>query len=392
MNRIQITATLAFALASLCPPLPAAAKPLKIYILAGQSNMEGHAQTFTIPSLLKDPAAAPIHREVMDESGKARVFDDIRISYAYGDFAGKPAGRISGKLSTGFGSQHHIGTGKIGPELTFGIYTHKALGEPILLIKNAWGGKSLKVDFRPPSGGEPDNEKDKAAAGGYYRHMMEHVKEVLSDPKKHHPAYDASAGYELAGFVWFQGFNDMVGDYPPLNPKDRKAGKDYSEYSRLLVCLIRDVRKDLSAPDMPFVVGVLGVGGPKATPDPFREAMAAPAAMPEFKGNVFNVFTEKYFPVELSRIEQKINDISAPFNKRKAEIKKLPNEERRKAGKALTAETDAAVEAGLTADEKWLWKNTRSNQGFHYYGSAGFFTQAGKAFAEALQGKKHVLP
>jgi hypothetical protein len=384
MNRSLITAALGIALASLCPPLHAAAKPLKIYILAGQSNMEGHAQTFTIPSLLKDPATAPIHREIMDENGKARVFDDIRISYAYGDFSGKPAGRMSGKLSTGFGSQHHIGTGKIGPELTFGIYTHKALGEPILLIKNAWGGKSLQVDFRPPSGGLPDDEKSRADAGVFYRHMMDHIKEVLADPRKYHPAYDASAGYELAGFVWFQGFNDMVGDYPLKNPKDKGSGKDYSEYSRLLACLIRDVRKELSAPDMPFVVGVLGVGGPKEKPDAFRQSMAAPAAMPEFKDNVFNVFTEKYFPVELNRIEKKINEISTPFNKRKSEIKRMPMEERRKAEKKLTAEMEAAVEAGLTDEERWLWKNTRSNQGFHYYGSARFFTLAGKAFAEVL--------
>jgi hypothetical protein len=201
------------------------------------------------------------------------------------------------------------GTCMSGPELTFGIYMHKALGEPFLLIKNAWGAKSLKVDFHPPSGRLPEDEKSRAAAG-----------------------------YELAGFLWFQGFNNIVGDYPLKIPKDKKSGKNYSEYSRLIACLIRDVRMELAAPDMPFVVGVLGVGGPKKEPDAFRQSIAAPAAMPEFKGNVFNVFTEKYFPVELSHIEKKINEFS-----------------------------------------------TRSNQGFHHYGSARFFTLPGKAFAEALE-------
>ena len=47
-------------------------------------------------------------------------------------------------------------------------------------------------------------------AGHYYRLMVEHVRRVLSDPGRVHPAYDPELGYELAGFVWFQGWNDMV--------------------------------------------------------------------------------------------------------------------------------------------------------------------------------------
>ncbi|GAH10588.1 unnamed protein product, partial [marine sediment metagenome] len=129
---------------------------------------------------------------------------------------GAPVGKRSGKLTAGFGSQHHIGTGKIGPELTFGIYMHKMLNEPVLLIKTAWGGKSLHTDFRSPSAGPdvlnvPIDEKKKAAkkeaAGKYYGLMIEHVKEVLADPKSVYPDYDPKEGYELAGFVWFQGFH-----------------------------------------------------------------------------------------------------------------------------------------------------------------------------------------
>ena len=40
--------------------------------------------------------------------------------------------------------------------------------------------------------------------------MIEHVKKVLADPKRVCPAYDPKEGYELAGFVWLQGFNDLV--------------------------------------------------------------------------------------------------------------------------------------------------------------------------------------
>jgi Carbohydrate esterase, sialic acid-specific acetylesterase len=130
-------------------------------------------------------------------------------------------------------------------------------------------------------------QEDKDAASGVmYRAMIEHVKKVLADPKQVCPEYDEKAGYELAGFVWFQGFNDLVDrqTYPNGN---------FDEYSRLLSHFIRDVRKDLSAPKMPFVIGVLGVDGEKNVN--LRKAMAAPADMPEFKGNVVAVDTAPFW-------------------------------------------------------------------------------------------------
>ena len=40
--------------------------------------------------------------------------------------------------------------------------------------------------------------------------MIDHVRKVLKDIKRVVPDYDPKQGYELAGFVWFQGFNDYV--------------------------------------------------------------------------------------------------------------------------------------------------------------------------------------
>lgn len=372
------------------------AKPLKVFILAGQSNMEGHAQTMTFPAVAKDPKTADIYKEMVDENGKPIVCEDVWISYAYGDFSGNSAkkGPKKGKLTAGWGSQHHIGTGKIGPEFTFGIYMSKLLGEPILLIKNAWGGKSLMVDFRPPSAGELSDEAKKKIGkrepGKYYNLMMEHVKNVLADPKKVYPGYNPEEGYELAGFVWFQGWNDMFENYPKLKAeKGKKAGKDYSEYSRLLGCFIRDVRKKLKAPEMPFVIGVLGVGGKKAGGDPFRKAMAATAEMPEFKGNVVNVFSEKYWPVELDPVVVKAGKYEKERQaKWKKLIKEIDPKERRKLYRDLMAEKQAKMKKEMTEEEFFLATKGISNRGFHYYGSAKFFGQLGKAFAEALVGLK----
>ncbi len=124
----------------------------------------------------------------------------------------------------------------------------------------------------PNSRTEKNGKKTKDAASGvFYRMMVEHVKKVLADPARVCPAYDPTAGYELAGFVWLQGFNDLVDGqtYPNGN---------YDEYSRLLAHFIRDVRTDLAAPKMPFIIGVLGVEGEKNVN--FRKAMALPQPCP----------------------------------------------------------------------------------------------------------------
>lgn len=384
-NRLHYTVLVC--ILSVLPASLLEAKPLKVFILAGQSNMEGHAQISTFPAVAKDPKTADLYKEMVDAAGKPVVCKDVWVSYAYGNFAGDPIGRKVGQLTAGWGSQHHVGVGKIGPEFTFGITMQKQLGEPILLIKNAWGGKSLLVDFRPPSGGAPSDEKQKA--GKFYAEMMSHVKDVLADPKKVYPNYDPKEGYELAGFVWLQGFNDLVGPYPAVDPsKGKKGVKDYTEYGRLLACLIRDVRKDLGAPNLPFVIGVLGVGGESAddNTDAFRKAMAAPGEMEEFKGTVANVYTQKFWPAEIDALKAKIEKVKLEFTARDRDIKarSKKGEDTKAESQKLSEEINAKVAAALSPEEKFQQENGMSNQGYHYYGSAKFFAQAGKSFAEAL--------
>jgi hypothetical protein len=356
----------------------AQAKPIKVYILAGQSNMEGHAQTKTFPAIAKDPETKYLYDKIVGPDGEPRVFDDIWIEYAYGNFHGDPVGERSGKLTAGYGSQHHVGTGKIGPELTFGITMQAHHNEPILLIKAAWGGKSLMVDFRPPSAGELVDHKHADQAGRYYKLLIEHVQEVLGK---------AEGDYELAGFVWFQGFNDMVGPYPRADPSQgRRSAKDFSEYSRLLSCFIRDVRDDLNAPELPFVIGVIGIDGKEASKNvlALRQGMAAPAKTDEFKGNVINVFAEAYWPEEIDAVQEKVQTVKKTFSKQWKEVKQLEGEARKDAQHKLKQEERTAIEAALTEDELFTLDVGTSNRGFHYHGSAKFFAQLGEAFAESL--------
>ena len=114
------------------------AKPLKVYLLVGQSNMQGHARTTTIEHIGMDPDTAPLLAEMQDENGDPVVCEDVWISYLSNN------GVKEGKLTAGFGADDS----KIGPEFTFGLTMSKHLEEPILIIKTAWGGKSLNTDYR----------------------------------------------------------------------------------------------------------------------------------------------------------------------------------------------------------------------------------------------------
>ncbi len=368
-------------------------KPLKVFVLAGQSNMQGHAHVRTLEHLAMQSETQRLLDSILHSDGTAKIHKDVWISYLSSD------GIKRGNLTTGFGADGQ----KIGPELTFGIKLHELLGEPILLIKTAWGGRSLHTDFRPPSAGpfmftEAQKEqlskqgKDltqviaekEAATGLAYREMIQHVESELRDIAAIVPSFDRSIGYELSGFVWFQGWNDMVdsGVYP-----ERDQPHGYGQYSKNLGCLIRDVRKDLGVPDLPFVVGVMGVGGPTAEYGPeekryarihqhFRDAMAEPTTLSEFSGAVVPVYTEKYWDSELNRLRSK-ESAAVRRAREKAKADQLDPQQTR----ALEVEYR---EQDLSARELETLQKGVSNAEFHYLGSSRILGGIGIGFAEAM--------
>ena len=375
-------------------PAMAAEKPLKVFILVGQSNMEGHAKVETFDYIGDDPKTAPLLKKMRNADGTPRICDGAWISYYTG--RGEENSEAHGKLTAGYGSRPNPSEdgGKIGPEFTFGIAMDEAFEEPVLIIKTAWGGKSLFYDFRPPSAGvyprtENDIEKDRrpeSGSGHYYRLMMKHVKHVLSDIGRVVPDYDAEQGYEIAGFVWLQGFNDMVSrDVYPELPKDTE-GNRFAKYSEWMADFIRDVRKDLNAPKMPFVIGVMGVGGKEANEGnlEFRKAMAAPAALPEFKGNVVAVPTSPFWDEQLAAIQAKYEKVNQMAYLLRTENKNAANadgsmskEQQRDYLRKYEAEQVSPEEVALRA-------RGASNAGYHYLGCAKTFALMGEAFAEAV--------
>lgn len=374
------------------------AKPLKVYLLVGQSNMQGHAAERTLAHLGMDPKTKPLLEAIQNADGSAKVHDRIWISSID---TSQESGVKEGKLTVGYGAGGR--EPKIGPELTFGITMQKQVGEPILIIKTSWGGKSLNTDFRSPSAGPyqfnqgqienfkkrgqdlaEERRKRAERTGVYYRLMLEHTHKVLDNIKRVYPAYNAKASYELAGMVWFQGWNDMVdsGSYPT-----RGQPGSYDAYSKNLEHFIRDVRRDLKAPKLPFVIGVMGAGGPiaKYSPDQmryagihgeFRKAMAAPTKLPEFKGNVTAVFTENYWDGQLSELVDRRGKINA----KRRELAKDQSLTRAQRDKAIAEFTDEIY----TREEQAILEAGVSNAAYHYLGSAKILTQIGQAFAEAL--------
>lgn len=387
----------------------ASAAPLKVYLLAGQSNMEGHAKIETFDYIGDDPDTAPLLQQMRGPDGQATVCEKVWISYLTGPYDGSANGEGTGKLTAGFGARDEATkpNGKIGPEFTFGLTMDAALEEPVLLIKTAWGGRSLHTEFRPPSAGPYElndyqkklyygppghgvpkdmNEwlaEKERETGRFYRYMVEHVKQVLADPKRVCPDYDPASGYEIAGFVWLQGFNDMVDGhtYP-----DRGQPERFALYSDLLAHFIRDVRKDFNAPKMPFVIGVMGVGGLKADPDTlaFREAMTAPSLLPEFQGNVFAVPTAPFWSEELGGIDEKRQQVRQMGHYLNSKHKDHANADGRMGEEEKQAYLKDYEAKLIPPADVALWKRGASNAGYHYLGCAKTFALMGKAFAETL--------
>jgi alpha-galactosidase len=270
---------------------PARARQVRVFILAGQSNMQGQGFIAADPKrnsgkgsleyVAKDPATADRFKQLLDDKGKWAVRDDVWISYL----------DRKGPLTVGYG----VNPERIGPELGFGWVMGEQFKEPVLLIKCAWGGKSLAVDFRPPSSGKipyPLNaktaatiEKDPQIVGFYYRETVKLSRETIDRMGELFPSL---AGCEpvLSGFGWHQGWNDRI---------DNQFN---AEYEKNLANFIRDIRSDLKAPGLPFVVAGTGMNGPNEK-NPralsLMKAQAAVADYPEFKGNVAFVETRPFW-------------------------------------------------------------------------------------------------
>ena len=95
--------------------------------------------------------------------------------------------------------------------------------------------------------------------------------------------------YVLAGFGWHQGWNDRINN------------KFNAEYEINMAHFIRDMRKALGAPALPFVIAESGMTGPDENHPRALSLMRAQAAVAEhaeFNGNVAFVGTRNFWRPE----------------------------------------------------------------------------------------------
>ena len=256
---------------------------LKIFILSGQSNMVGFGQLAGSPGTMETylKSNPKDYGHLVDSNGKHVTRDDVWIvNLSYKDK------EQQGWLTTGYGASD----GHIGPEYAFGFVIGDYFQDPVLLIKSAWGGRSLHTNFLSPSSKEyPTPEKD-GDTGFQYAEVLRHVKEITGNLKKYYQGYTGK-GYEIVGFGWHQGWNDRV----------NQGAVDV--YEKNMVNFVKDIRKDLAIKNMPFVIANTGMGGwdiPVRYKAKVEKLMTAQIALadakkyPEFKGNVAGVETRDF--------------------------------------------------------------------------------------------------
>jgi alpha-galactosidase len=252
---------------------------IKVFILAGQSNMVGYGYS----EEGGNPAWTPengLPKTTMGGPGSLRYLannNGLYPEYDYTSLLVNPADPansawrtrpdvkvwweqgVSGNLggAEGFGDLgppfRGGSTDWFGPEYGFGqvigdFYSGPAEA-PVLIIKAAWGGHSLGGNFRPPSAVADRG----GVVGASYNEIFDNARLILNDLAGRFKPADypqfAAVGYryQIVGFALHQGYTDRVA--ANLSPEYRENLPDF----------IHDVRGAFGKPDMPFVIASTGM-------------------------------------------------------------------------------------------------------------------------------------
>jgi len=278
-------------------------KPVKVFILLGQSNMLGFGKISGAdkPGTLEHATRSEnLYPFLVDDEANWTERKDVRNVRVMG--SGTGAMRV-------FNNEWMTITGgKIGPEIGIGHHVGHVTDAPVLILKSCIGNRALGWDLLPPGSEGFEFTDDKGVtwihpgykgtperwekgtepkkigwyAGMQYDGDIARAKNVLAELDKYYPG---AKGYEVAGFFWWQG------------DRDSRSAALSSRYERNLVHLIKQLRKDFNAPNAKFVCASLGQTKKGATDGGGKilDAMLAvdgkSGKYPEFEGNVATVYT-----------------------------------------------------------------------------------------------------
>lgn len=295
-------------------------KPVKVFILMGQSNMVGLGKIKggegSLENAVKEKKKYPY---LVDETGNWIERQDVR-------YVRVMSGRGGGMQQFNNESMTVKTCKTIGPEFGLAHVVGDAIDAPVMILKSCIGNRSLGWDLLPPGseryqaevtekGGQkvtkvyagykdrPDSwpmdqgkgiatepppwvDKNGKAidwyAGKQYDDDTSYAKTVLADLSKYYPG---AKSYEVAGFFFWQG------------EKDCGNAGHAARYEQNLVHFIKQLRKDFNAPNAKFVMATLGEAtkGSEGNGGLVLNAQLAvdgnAGKYPEFKGNVATVYS-----------------------------------------------------------------------------------------------------
>lgn len=266
-------------------------KPVKVFILMGQSNMLGFGKISQVKELA--PSKYPY---LVDDAGNWTVRKDVRNVFVMCSGNSPAKDRLNDWLTAGTG----IGNGKtIGPEIGIGYHVGHVVDAPVMILKACIGNRSLGWDLLPPgteayehngnvqagyrgTGNDPRGDTGGSMDQGWYAGCQYDgdtaaCKKVLENLDRYYPGGN---GYEVAGFFFWQG------------AKDSGNAAHRAFYEKNLVQLITSLRKDFDAPNAYFVVATMGQEKKGAQICDAQLAVDGKAGKyPEFKGNVASFYS-----------------------------------------------------------------------------------------------------
>ena len=187
---------------------PDAQKPVRVFIFAGQSNMVG-----------SDSKASDIDR-FPPFAGLDIPQENIKFSYCIG--------RENKLKSDGWVALSPVNN-VVGPELSFARKVAADSEGPIAIIKCAAGGTHLGGDWNP----------DNPSGFQMYPLAVDLIRESLAQFDRQ------NIQYQLEGFMWHQGENDMFNE------------KYMANYGKNLENFVKKWRDELASPELNFYIGEL---------------------------------------------------------------------------------------------------------------------------------------
>ncbi len=200
-------------------------KKIKVFFLAGQSNMDGRARAYNLTS--------------DDKSRIKNAQQNVTLYYNHQ----KPIPIQATKVASHIAKKFEADT-LFGPELFFGVkMSERYPDHKIILIKRARGGMSLYGAWNPNWNEENAKVMNELKAPKLYSDFISYAKSILID-------FNPDS-YELSGMLWVQGETDSGKRFGP---------KPAEAYESNLKKLITGVRTEFSKPKLPFLIFQVGNG------------------------------------------------------------------------------------------------------------------------------------